>query len=107
VSNEMKRRQFLKESAMGVSALAVGLGGESQAASVAEGARMNPSGSSEEKVGRPVRVVSIGFEGGSAPWSGSPLRWTGKARRGRMSSRCRRHFEAKTELPRNHWMVRR
>ena len=67
MSNEMKRRQFLKESAMGVSAFAVGLGDEAPRASAAEGARGNSSGSSEEKVGRPVRVVSIGFNAGKRP----------------------------------------
>jgi hypothetical protein len=67
VSNEMKRRQFLKESAMGVSAFAVGLDGGAQEVSPAGGARGYPSGSSEERVGRPVRVVSIGFEAGKHP----------------------------------------
>jgi len=67
VSNEMKRRQFLKESAIGVSAFAVGLDGGAQEASPAGGARGDPSGSSEERVGRPVRVVSIGFDAGKHP----------------------------------------
>jgi predicted amidohydrolase len=67
MSNEMKRRQFLKESAMGVSAFAVGLDGGAQEASPAGGARAFPSGSSEERVGRPVRVVSIGFHAGKHP----------------------------------------
>ena len=67
MSNEMKRRQFLKESAVGVSALAVGLGGDAQTATTAGGAREYPSGSSGETVGRPVRVVSIGFEPGKRP----------------------------------------
>jgi len=67
VHNEMKRRQFLKDSAMGISALAAGFGGEAKAATTAGMARDNPSGSSEEKVGRPVRVVSIGFHAGEHP----------------------------------------
>ena len=67
MSNEMKRRQFLKESAIGVSALAVGLDAGAQEASPAGGARGDPSGSSEERVGRPVRVVSIGFDAGKHP----------------------------------------
>jgi len=67
VHNEMKRRQFLKDSAMGVSALAVGFGGEAQAASSVGAARGNPLESSEEKIGRPVRVVSIGFHAGEHP----------------------------------------
>jgi len=67
MSNEMKRRQFLKESAMGVSAFAVGFEGGTLEASPAGGARAYPSGPSEEKVGRPVRVVSIGFHGGKYP----------------------------------------
>jgi predicted amidohydrolase len=57
----MKRRQFLKESAIGVSAFAAGLGGGAQAATPAGEATGYPAGSSEEKIGRPVRVVSIGF----------------------------------------------
>ena len=67
MSNEMKRRQFLKESAIGVSALTVGLEGGAQEAGTAGGARGYTSGSSEERVGRPVRVVSIGFEAGKHP----------------------------------------
>jgi len=67
VSNEMKRRQFLKESAMGVSALAVGLEGSGREAARAGGAPTDLSASSEEIVGRPVRVVSIGFEAGKRP----------------------------------------
>ena len=65
--NEMKRRQFLKDSAMGVSALAVGFGGAAQAASAVGAARDNPPGSLKEKIGRPVRVVSIGFHAGEHP----------------------------------------
>jgi predicted amidohydrolase len=52
---------------MGVSALAVGLSGEAHAAAAAGGAQENPSGSSQERVGRPVRVVSIGFDAGKRP----------------------------------------
>ena len=67
MSNEMQRRQFLKESAVGVSALAVGLGGETQTATTAGGAQEFPSTSSGERVGRPVRVVSVGFQAGKRP----------------------------------------
>jgi predicted amidohydrolase len=67
MSNEMKRRQFLKESAIGVSAFAVGLDAGAEEATPAGGARGYPSGSSEERVGRPVRVVSIGFHAGEHP----------------------------------------
>ena len=71
--NDMKRREFLKGSAMGVSALAVSLGGEAQAATPAGAAQGNPSESSAEKVGRPVRVVSLGFHAGE-----HPLEWIEK-----------------------------
>jgi predicted amidohydrolase len=63
----MQRRQFLKESAMGVSAFALGLGGNAQTASAAGGAGGDLSGPSGERVGRPVRVVSIGFKAGKRP----------------------------------------
>jgi predicted amidohydrolase len=71
----MKRRQFLKESAMGVSAFAVGVDAGAQEASPAGGAREYPSGSPKERVGRPVRVVSIGFDAGKRPleWIASQM----------------------------------
>jgi len=67
VNNEMKRREFLKESTVGVSAFAVGLGGGARVASAAGAVRADPLPSSEEKVGRPVRVVSMGFHAGKPP----------------------------------------
>lgn len=65
--NEMKRREFLKGSAMGVSALAVGLGGETPATAAKGGARASAPETEGEKVGRPVRIVSIGFHAGQHP----------------------------------------
>jgi predicted amidohydrolase len=49
---------------MGVSALATGLGGNHLRGEAAPAPRPVPGGPSEEKVGRPVRVVSIGFTDG-------------------------------------------
>ena len=57
---EIKRREFLKESAIGLSAFAVALDGAHRAAPDGD-ARGYPAGASEERIGRPVRVVSIGF----------------------------------------------
>lgn len=75
---EIKRRQFLKESAAGVSALAAGLSGSMSAGVPMTEARELPEGPSEDRVGRPVRVVSIGFcpraESSSAPFHS--LEWT-------------------------------
>ena len=67
MNNEMKRREFLKESTVGVSAFAVGLGGGARVPSAAGAVRADPSPSSEEKIGRPVRVVSMGFHAGKPP----------------------------------------
>jgi len=64
VNSEMKRRQFLKESAIGVSALTVGFGADARPATAVGGARGYPSESAGERVGRPVRVVSMGFHAG-------------------------------------------
>jgi len=47
--------------------LAVGLRGEGHAASAVAGAQENPSRSPEEQVGRPVHIVSIGFDAGKRP----------------------------------------
>jgi predicted amidohydrolase len=52
---------------MGVSALAVGLSGEAHVATAAGGAQENASRSSQDQVGRPVRVVSIGFDAEKRP----------------------------------------
>ena len=65
--NEMRRREFLRESAMGVSALAVGLNGTADAATAAGGVLSRASESAGEQIGRPVRVVSIGFRAGNYP----------------------------------------
>ena len=65
--NDMKRREFLKGSAMGVSALAAGLSGAPPAAAKEEAAGVYTPESSVEKIGRPVRVVSIGFHAGQHP----------------------------------------
>jgi predicted amidohydrolase len=64
MDNQIKRRQFLKESAMSVSAFAVGLEGGGREVSVAAGAREDLPRTPAEQVGRPVRVVSIGFGAG-------------------------------------------
>jgi len=65
--NDMKRREFLKGSAMGVSALASGLSGAAPAAATAGGERVYAPELSGEKIGRPVRVVSLGFHAGEHP----------------------------------------
>jgi len=65
--NEMKRREFLKGSAAGVSALAAGFSGAAPAGASTAEPRSYPPGSSADKVGRPVRVVSIGFKAGQHP----------------------------------------
>jgi len=81
VSSEMKRREFLKESAMGVSALTAGLGGGGQVLAAAGGAPSHPPASPEEKVGRPVRLVSLGFHAGKPPleWIASQVDQEGAA----------------------------
>ncbi|HKT10482.1 MAG TPA: carbon-nitrogen hydrolase family protein [Terriglobia bacterium] len=64
MSNRVNRRDFLKGSAAGASALAAGLSG---AAGMAAGASEADDGSKKtpaDQIGRPVRVVSIGFHGG-------------------------------------------
>jgi len=65
--NEMKRREFLKGSAMGVSALAAGLGGAAPVAAANGEAEAPSPPASGEKLGRPVRVVSLGFHAGEHP----------------------------------------
>jgi len=60
----MDRRQFVKGSAVGMSALASGLDIKSLKADEGLEARSVPPGASEEKTGRPVRVVSIAFTDG-------------------------------------------
>ena len=64
MSNRVNRRDFLKGSAAGASALAAGLGG---AAGLAAGAPQAGGGkmqSPADQIGRPVRVVSVGFHAG-------------------------------------------
>lgn len=64
MSDRVNRRDFLKGSAAGASVLAAGLGG---AAGMATGAPTTASGQSNSpgnQIGRPVRVVSVGFHAG-------------------------------------------
>jgi len=72
---EMKRRDFLKGSAAGVSALAAGLNGVASAVATDGGERIDPPEFSGEKIGRPVRVVSLGFHAGehSLDWVASQV----------------------------------
>ena len=81
MSSEMKRRQFLKESALGVSALTAGLGGGGQAAAAAGAASGYAATSSGPEIGRPVRVVSLGFHAGkpSLEWIASQVDQEGAA----------------------------
>jgi len=65
--SDMKRREFLKGSAMGMSALAAGLSGSAPAAATGGEAGAYSAESSGEKIGRPVRVVSLGFHAGEHP----------------------------------------
>ena len=64
MSSRVNRRDFLKGSAAGASALATGLGGARNltagAAQAKGGKRETPS----NQIGRPVRVVSVGFHAG-------------------------------------------
>ena len=57
----MDRRQFVRGSAVGVSAVASGLNLKNLAGTMGAAPDPGPAGAAEEKVGRPVRVVSIGF----------------------------------------------
>ena len=61
----MDRRQFVKTSTMGISSLASGLSTKNLQAQPASGAG-RPETPSENVVGRPVRIVSIGFTQGHA-----------------------------------------
>jgi len=63
MSNRVNRRDFLKGSAAGASALAAGLGGTGLAAGPLEagGGKASPPAN---QIGRPVRVVSVGFHAG-------------------------------------------
>ncbi len=60
----MDRRGFVKRTTAGMGALAVGLGMKDSQASSAPASETAASVTSEEKTGRPVRVVSIGFTQG-------------------------------------------
>ena len=64
----MNRRLFLRNSAIGMGAMAkVGFNDRSHALG-AEDLDANPStGAGADGVGRPVRVASIGFKGGAVP----------------------------------------
>ena len=60
----MDRRQFVRNSAVGMGALASGLGLKDLNGAAAVQPKSGPSGPSEDKIGRPVRVVSIAFTQG-------------------------------------------
>ena len=60
----MKRRAFLKGSAVGISSLATGLGMEGSKASLGAEPVAPTAGTNVNQIGRPVRVVSIGFHPG-------------------------------------------
>ncbi|MGH9444857.1 MAG: carbon-nitrogen hydrolase family protein [Terriglobia bacterium] len=64
MSNGMKRREFLRDSAAGVAGVAAEFGGSSLRASPAEGENRARDGTSGNEIGRPVRVASIGFHPG-------------------------------------------
>lgn len=57
----MKRRAFLQGSAAGISSLATGLGIEGSKPALAVEQTGSPAGADVDQIGRPVRVVSIGF----------------------------------------------
>ena len=61
--NRVNRRDFLKGSAAGASALAAGLGGAAGMAAT-PGSENSMAQTTSNQIGRPVRVVSIGFHGG-------------------------------------------
>ena len=63
MSNRVNRRDFLKGSAAGASALA-GLGGTTGLAADAEQAENSKKETPSDQIGRPVRVVSVGFHAG-------------------------------------------
>ena len=60
----MKRRAFLKGSAAGIGSLATAMGIEDSKASFAAQPATPVPGASADQIGRPVRVVSIGFHPG-------------------------------------------
>jgi len=60
----MKRRAFLKGSAAGIGSLATGLGIADSQASLAAAQAVPTAGVRADQIGRPVRVVSIGFHPG-------------------------------------------
>ena len=64
--DRVNRRDFLKGSAAGASALAAGLGGGTGLAAGTAHAEGGEPGPSSDQIGRPVRVVSVGFHAGRA-----------------------------------------
>jgi predicted amidohydrolase len=62
----MERRAFLKGSAVGLGGLASSLGLPGTEVSLAAGQAAPPAGARADQIGRPVRVVSIGFGSGHA-----------------------------------------
>ncbi len=68
----MDRRQFVKASTAGMSTLAAGLGIKDVSANSASGPGTVAVSASADKIGRPVRIVSIGLTEWHPPVSGSP-----------------------------------
>ncbi len=64
MSNRVNRRDFLRNSAAGASALAAGLGGSTGLAAGAQQAENGKKETPSNQIGRPVRVVSVGFHAG-------------------------------------------
>ena len=62
--NRVNRRDFLKGSAAGASALAAGLGSSTALEAAPREAGSGETSRPANQIGRPVRVVSIGFHGG-------------------------------------------
>lgn len=67
MSSQFNRRDFLKGSAAGASAIATGLGSAAGLPADPGKATSENTNSSSNQIGRPVRIASIGFENGGAP----------------------------------------
>lgn len=69
----MRRRAFLMNTAAGVAAVAgaglKGLSAQQPTNTEASGVEMTPDADAKPGIGRPVKVVSIGFSPGKLPWS--------------------------------------
>lgn len=63
MANSLNRREFLKDSAVGLPAMTMGLGAAANATSLGA-ARGSTAAPHPDAIGRPVRLVSIGFPAG-------------------------------------------